>query len=96
VLKVLGLTSRSVGRVIQVQSGVTMALGLLIGIPLGIAGGQWAWRAYAAQLDVRDVAQVPVGLIGLVAVCAAVLALVVAAGPALAARRAPIDGLRPE
>jgi putative ABC transport system permease protein len=96
VLKVLGLTSRSVGRVIQVQSGVTMALGLLIGIPLGIAGGQWAWRAYAAQLDVRDVARVPVGLICLVGVCAAVLAVVVAAGPAFAARRAPIDGLRPE
>jgi hypothetical protein len=96
VLKVLGLTSRSVGRVIQVQSAVIMTVGLVVGVPLGIAGGQWAWRAYASQLDVRDVARVPVGLVGLVAVAAAVLAVVVAAGPALAARRAPIDGLRPE
>jgi ABC-type antimicrobial peptide transport system permease subunit len=96
VLKVLGMTSRSVGRVIQVQSGVTMALGLLFGIPLGIAGGQWAWRAYAEQLDVLDVSRVPAGVVALVAVAAALLAVVVAAGPALAARRAPVDGLRPE
>jgi putative ABC transport system permease protein len=95
-LKVLGLTSRSVGRVIQVQSGATMAVGLLVGIPLGVAGGQWAWRTYAEQLDVRDVATVPLGLVGLVVVAATVLAVVVAAGPAFAARRASIEGLRPE
>ena len=96
VLKVLGMTSRSVGRVIQVQSGVTMAVGLLVGIPLGIAGGQWAWRAYATQLDVLEVTRVPLGLVALTAVAAALLAVVVAAGPALAARRASVDGLRPE
>jgi hypothetical protein len=96
VLKVLGMTSRSVGRVIQVQSGVTMAVGLALGIPLGIAGGQWAWRAYASQLDVSDVGRVPVGLVALVAVAAALLGVVVALGPAGAARRAPVDGLRPE
>ena len=64
--------------------------------PCGIAVGQWAWRAYASQLDVLEVSRVPVGLVALVAVAAAVLAVVVAVRPALAARRAPVDGLRPE
>jgi MacB-like periplasmic core domain len=96
VLKVLGMTSRSVGRTIQVQSGVTMAVGILLGVPLGIAGGRWAWRAYAGELDVVDVGRVPVLAVVLVAAAAALLAFFVALGPALAARRAPVAGLRPE
>jgi hypothetical protein len=96
VLKVLGMTSRSVGRTIQVQSGVTMAVGILLGVPLGIAGGRWAWRTYAGEIDVVDVARVPVLAVVLVAAAAAVLAFVVALGPAVAARRAPVAGLRPE
>jgi hypothetical protein len=45
---------------------------------------------------VLEVSRVPAGVVALVAVAAALLAVVVAAGPALAARRAPVDGLRPE
>jgi hypothetical protein len=96
VLKVLGMTSRSVGRTIQVQSGVTMAIAVLLGVPLGIAGGRWAWRAYAGAIDVVDVGRVPVAAVVLVALVAGLLAYVVAIGPAVAARRAPVDGLRPE
>ena len=96
VLKVLGMTSRSVGRTIQVQSGVTMAVGVLLGIPLGIAGGRWAWRSYAGEIDVVDVGRVPVLAVVLVAAAAGLLAFVVALGPAVAARRAPVAGLRPE
>ena len=82
VLKVLGMTSRSVGRIIQVQSGVTMAIGVLVGVPLGIAGGRWAWRAYASQIDVIDVGSIPFLAVVLVAVIAGLLAFVVALGPA--------------
>jgi hypothetical protein len=96
VLKVLGMTSRSVGRTIQVQSGVTMAVAVLLGVPLGIAGGRWAWRAYAGEIDVVDAGRIPVLGVALVAVAAALLAMVVALGPAIAARRAPVAGLRPE
>ena len=96
VLKVLGMTSRAVGRTIQVQSGVTMALGVLIGVPLGIAGGRWAWRAYASEIDVIDVGSIPFLAVVLVAALAGLLAFVVALGPALAARRASVAGLRPE
>jgi hypothetical protein len=95
-LKVLGMTTRSVGRIIQVQSGVTMAVAVLLGVPLGIAGGRWAWRAYAGEIDVVDAGRIPVLGVALVAVAAAVLAMVVALGPAVAARRAPVAGLRPE
>jgi predicted lysophospholipase L1 biosynthesis ABC-type transport system permease subunit len=96
VLKVLGMTSRSVGRTIQVQSGVTMAVGILLGVPLGIAGGRWAWRAYADEIDVVDVGRVPVIAVVVVAAAAGLLAFFVALGPAVAARRAPVAGLRPE
>ena len=83
------MTSRSVGRIIQVQSGVTMAIGVLLGVPLGIAGGRWAWRAYASEIDVIDVGSVPLLAVVLVAAAAGLLAFVVALGPATAARRAP-------
>jgi ABC-type antimicrobial peptide transport system permease subunit len=96
VLKVLGMTSRSVGRIIQVQSGVTMAIGVLLGVPLGIAGGRWAWRAYASEIDVIDVGSIPFLAVLLVAAIAGLLAFVVALGPAVAARRASVAGLRPE
>jgi hypothetical protein len=90
------MAHRAVGRVIQAQGLLTVTLGALIGIPLGVAGGRTAWRAYAGELDVVTVGVVPVPTVALVVLAAGLLALVVAVLPARTARRAPVGTLRPE
>jgi ABC-type antimicrobial peptide transport system permease subunit len=86
-LKTLGFTRRQLARTVSWQATTTIAVGLLIGIPLGIAVGRELWYLFAARLYVVPEPTVPVlALVG-VAVAAVALANAVAAIPARAARR---------
>ena len=49
VLKVLGMVRSQLGAVTCWQVSTVTAVALLAGLPLGIAGGRWAWQLFASQ-----------------------------------------------
>jgi ABC-type lipoprotein release transport system permease subunit len=96
-LKVFGFVRRQVAAAVCWQATTVAVIGLVIGVPLGVAAGQFVWRAFATNFGVVPVAVVPPLL--LVALAAAVLAAanVLAVVPALlAARSRPGPLLRAE
>ena len=97
ILKTLGFKRRQLLATIMWQS-VTVALsGLLIGMPLGIALGRWAWVFFADRLGVGGGPKVPWLAIGAFVPGTLLLAMLIALGPALVARRtAPAQVLKAE
>lgn len=87
-LKALGFVSRQVGATVYWQATTITLVGLVVGVPVGIALGRVIWRAFALNVGVVPDPVVDPGVI--VGLGAAVLfgALLLAIGPALAAARA--------
>jgi hypothetical protein len=88
-LKTLGFTRAQLAAAVAWQSSVVAAVGLVIGVPVGIAAGRWLWLAFAHELSAVPDPVVPAGSIALAAVAALVLANLVAALPGRAAARTP-------
>ena len=86
-LKTLGFTRRQLAAAIAWQSTVIAAIGLAIGIPLGIAAGRWLWLLFAGQLSAVPDPVIPVASIAAVAAAALALANLIAAIPGWAAAR---------
>jgi hypothetical protein len=87
VLRAVGLGSGQVGAVVAWQATAVAVTTAVIGIPLGVAAGSWAWRAFAVQLGVLPRPQVPV-VAALLLLPATILAANLAAAlPARAAAR---------
>jgi FtsX-like permease family len=86
-LQSLGFTRRQLTSSVMWQATATIAVGLLIGIPLGIGLGRLLWISFAEQLDVVPHTSVPVILLVAVAVIAIIVANVAAAVPARIARK---------
>ena len=87
-LKALGFVSRQVGATVYWQATTATLVGLVVGVPVGIALGRVIWRAFALNVGVvPDPVVDPWVIVGL---GAAVLvgALLLAIGPAWAAARA--------
>jgi len=88
-LKTLGFTRRQLATTVAWQSTVVAVVGLVVGIPLGIAVGRWLWIAFAHELSAVPDAIVPATSVALAAVAALVLANLVAALPGRSAARTP-------
>jgi putative ABC transport system permease protein len=96
-LKTLGLTRRQVMAAVAWQASVILMAAALIGGPLGVAAGHWAWAAFATSLGVVPVTVTPAPalLAGFLALLAA--GNLLAAGPgAIAAQTPPSAALRAE
>jgi ABC-type lipoprotein release transport system permease subunit len=89
VLKTLGFTRRQVMETISCQATTIAAVGLLVGLPLGLGIARFAWYVFASDLGVVPESVVPFGPTLLIVPAAVVLANVVAALPASAAARTP-------
>jgi hypothetical protein len=87
VLKTIGFDRRQLLATVGWQAVTFAAVGLLVGLPLGIAAGRWAWYLFAKQIDVVPEPVTPVGLVALLVPAAVLLALAVAALPAWSAAR---------
>jgi hypothetical protein len=97
ILKVLGVRRAQISRMVAWQAATIVAIGALIGIPAGVAGGRWAWRVFADGLGVVPDPVVPIGLVLLIAPAALLVAALIALVPALtAARSQPAVVLRSE
>jgi len=94
-LKVLGFVRRQVLVSTCWQALTVVAIGLVIGVPLGIVTGRVVWHLFATHLGAVPVAVIPVGLIA--GVCAVIVGggVALAVAPAVfAARVRPAEALR--
>jgi hypothetical protein len=97
ILRALGLTGRQVRSSVRVQAIATMAAALVVGVPLGIAVGRVAWRAFASRLGVVTDPSTPVWWIVATVASSLAIALAAATIPArLASRINPATTLRTE
>jgi ABC-type lipoprotein release transport system permease subunit len=97
ILKTLGFDRRQVLATVAWQATTFAAVGLLVGLPLGLAVGRWAWNLFADEFGVVPEPVLPVPLILLVVPGAILLANLVAVFPArIAARTQPAVVLRAE
>src|SRR5207248_4343367 len=97
ILRTMGFVRRQVSAVVAWQATTVVVFGLVVGLPLGIAGGRWPWRGVANQLGLRAEPVVPVLVVLLVGAGALLVANALAPLPGLlAARTRPAEILRTE
>jgi hypothetical protein len=84
-LKTLGFTRGQLAAVVAWQSSV--AVGVVVGVPVGVVFGRWLWDLFAHNIDVVPSPTVPALSIVLIAFGALVLANLVAAVPGVMAAR---------
>jgi hypothetical protein len=87
-LKVLGLLRRQVAAIVSWQATTVAVAGIVVGVPLGIAVGRLAWRAFAVSFGVVPVSVVPAITVAGLAAAVLVAANLIAFVPALLAGRA--------
>jgi hypothetical protein len=96
-LKALGLRSRQLRAVVGWQTTTILVIAAAVGVPLGIAVGNWAWTTFANSIGV-----VPFSVVPMAPLLAGIAALLIAGNlvalwPAqLAARVAPAATFRTE
>jgi hypothetical protein len=96
-LKTLGFTTRQVSSAVAWQASTLVVLALVVGVPLGVAAGRWAWSLTAEELGVVVQPVVPIVALLLLVPLALVVANVVAWVPAwIAGRTRPAVVLRAE
>jgi predicted lysophospholipase L1 biosynthesis ABC-type transport system permease subunit len=87
VMRALGFRRRQVAATVTVQSLTLVVVGLLVGMPLGIAAGRMAWTVLADGLGVAPAPSVPALSLVLLVLAAVALAVALAGLPARAAGR---------
>jgi hypothetical protein len=80
-LKTLGFTRRQLAVTVAWQASVAAFVGIVFGVPIGIALGRWLWDLFARAIYAVPEPSVPVVEVVLVALGALVLANLVAAVP---------------
>jgi hypothetical protein len=93
ILKSLGFTRRQLSATVVWQSSIIVVVGLLAGVPLGIALGRWLWILFAERLPVLAQPAVPALVLTGVACGLLILANLVAAVPARLAGRTPVAAI---
>jgi hypothetical protein len=97
VCRVLGFTKRQVGAAVATQASLLAAAAALVGIPLGVLGARWGWRAVGTSFGVDTGPVVPMAETAACVVGVFVLANLAAGAPArIAARVRPAEALRVE
>jgi ABC-type antimicrobial peptide transport system permease subunit len=96
-LKALGFVRRQVALCVSWQTTTVALVGIVIGVPAGIAVGRAVWGLFAHSLGVLAVTEVTAWVMVAVAAATVVVANVLAIGPAIvAARSRPASLLRSE
>jgi hypothetical protein len=85
VLRTLGFLRRQLGAAVLVFAATTVVLAVVVGAPLGIGVGRWAWQLVADSLGTPAPPVVPVLVVALVAPLTFLVAAAVAAAPARSA-----------
>jgi hypothetical protein len=80
-LKTLGFTQRQLAAAVAWQASASAIIGVIVGVPAGIALGRWLWTLFARAIYAVPEPSVPVVQVVVVAIGAIVLANLVAAIP---------------
>jgi len=88
-LRTLGFTGRQLRASVAWQSSVAVAIGLVVGVPLGIVAGRFLWDHFATNIYVVPNPTVSALAIAAIALGALVLGNLVAALPGRIAARTP-------
>jgi len=65
-LRALGFTTRQTRAAVTSQGIVIAVIGILFGVPVGVAVGAWVWRSMADAVSLVDVGPLPVAFLVLV------------------------------
>jgi FtsX-like permease family/MacB-like periplasmic core domain len=97
ILRTLGLLRRQLAAITAWQVTTLTALALLVGLPLGVAVGHWAWALFADEVGLSTAAITPMTLV-LLTIPGAILAAIAVTLPAgrRCARLRPAAVLRSE
>jgi hypothetical protein len=97
VFKTVGFLRRQVAGVVAWQATAIGVVALVVGLPVGIAIGRWAWTMVASGVGTSSPPVVPFAAIALVIPCVLVMVNLLAGWPAWsAARVAPAQAMRAE
>ena len=97
VLRSLGFTSGQVQQAVSWRALLAGACAVVVGVPVGVIGGRWAWRLVAHDVGLASAPVVPVGWTLVPAAGALALAMLISIGPGISAgRRRLVDLLRAE
>jgi hypothetical protein len=88
ILKTLGFTRRQLAAAIACQAAVAGLVGVVVGLPVGIAAGRWLWILFARDIHAVPHPTVPASLT-LVGLGAVALVLIVATLPGRSAAHTP-------
>ncbi len=88
-LKTLGMTRRQLRLIVAWQTSVILVIASLVGVPVGIAAGRWAWAAFAGALGVVPATVVPAPALAIGFCCLLAAGNLLAAAPATLAARVP-------
>jgi hypothetical protein len=91
-LKALGFVKVQVGATVCWQASTVALVGIVVGVPLGIAAGQAVWRAFATNLGAVPASVVPAVVILALGLGVLVAANLLALAPAVAAARSKSTG----
>jgi putative ABC transport system permease protein len=89
VLRALGLVRRQVNAAVRWHALTLASIALLVGIPLGLAAGRWAWRLFENDLGAGGEPVTPTLALGALLVAAAVVTCLLAVWPARRAQSTP-------
>ena len=89
ILKTIGFTRRQLSGIVAWQATVIAGVGIVIGVPVGLAGGRWLWRFVSTQLGVAPHPTVPAVWVAAVVIAVFVVANLIAAIPGWFAGRVP-------
>jgi ABC-type lipoprotein release transport system permease subunit len=87
VLKAVGFVRAQLARAVVWQTWTLAAIGVVLGVPIGIIAGRWLWRFVADQIGSVQPPVVPANLLTIAVVGTAIVATLVAALPAWMAAR---------
>jgi ABC-type lipoprotein release transport system permease subunit len=88
-LKTLGFTKRQLAATVAWQATTAVLIGLIVGVPIGIALGRWLWDLFASEISAVPSPVIPFGEIAAITIGALLIANVVAALPGRLAARTP-------
>ena len=89
-LKAVGMRRGQLRAVVASQTSTVLAIAVLIGIPLGIAAGRWAWTAFAHEIGVVPAPVLPAAKIALGVLALLVVGNLLATWPAAIAARTSV------
>lgn len=87
ILRSLGFSGRDLRATVAWQAIATITVGLVVGIPLGLIGGRFAWESFARQLGVVPRVEISLTWLAIVIGGSLLIALVAAWSPARSASR---------